>query len=590
LTGHRADDPAENAIPAMGPATILAEPRIAIPAQARGAIPGQTQAPAPGQTQAPALAQTPAPALAPRPEAGPPPEAESPPAPQATGLPQPRSGRHHHRARRSIPALLVLSGILVVQAALSVRLVWANTAFNDEALYLWSGRWEIAHLLHGTPIPQFQRYFSGAPVIYPVIGAIAGAHGGLAAARLLSLAFMLGTTVLLYGAAGRLFGRRAGACAAAVFAFLGPVQFLGSFATYDAMAIFLLALASWLVIAGRRRASEPLLVLAGLVLALADATKYATALWDPVVILLAALTATRGGWLRRGLRSVRLAAYAGGAVAAALFLLGGPSYVAGILFTTLARQPGTVSAGSVLRDAAPWIGIVLLLALRSVVVARGWREQALCATLAAAVLLAPLEQARIHTSVSLEKHVAFGAWFGAIAAGYVLSRAIDASKYWRWRIAPATAAVVLGFGLLQASTFDARWPDASRATAVMSRVAAGTRGPILAEEDEVFRYYLRLPPGRTYPLKGFSYWDGPARKELTGIPALRLAIRHHYFGGVELDYWSPDEIGYETAISAAVRATPGYRLIARIPWHDGAGSNFFLIWTYNPSPPEGRAP
>jgi 4-amino-4-deoxy-L-arabinose transferase-like glycosyltransferase len=509
------------------------------------------------------------------------PGAEPPPSQPTRGKP-----------RRGIPlrasAPLLLLGVLAVQAGLSLRLVWANTAFNDEALYLWSGRWEIAHLLHGATIPQFQRYFSGAPVIYPIIGAIADAHGGLAAARLLSLGFMLATTVLLYGATSRLFGRRAAVCAAALFAFLGPVQFLGSFATYDAMAIFLLALASWLVIMARGWQSEPLLVLAGLVLALADATKYATTLWDPVVILLAGLTATRGGWLRRSFRSVRLAVYAGGVVTVALSAAGG-SYLAGILFTTLARQAGIVSSGGVLRDAAPWIGIVLLLAMRSVVVARGRRQVALCAVLAAAVLLAPLEQARIHTAISLEKHVAFGAWFGAIAAGYVLAHAVENSKYWRWRIAAATAAVVLGFGVLQASTFDARWPDAARATAAMSRVVTGTRGPILAEEDEVFRYYLRLPPGRTYTLKGFSYWDVPARKELTGIPALRLAIRHHYFSGVELDYTFPNEASYAAAVSAAVRATPGYRLIARIPWRDGASSNFYLIWTYEPSLTGGKA-
>jgi 4-amino-4-deoxy-L-arabinose transferase-like glycosyltransferase len=481
-----------------------------------------------------------------------------------------------------VSAPLLLLGVLAVQAGLSLRLVWANTAFNDEALYLWSGRWEIAHRLHGVAIPQFQRYFSGAPVIYPVIGAFADAHGGLVAARLLSLGFMLATTVLLYGSTARLFGLRAAVCAAAVFGFLGPVQFLGSFATYDAMALFLLALASWLVIIGRGRASEPLLIVAGLVLALADATKYATALWDPVVILLAGLTAARGGWLRCNFRSLRLAVYAGGAVAVAL-LLGGRSYLAGVLFTTLARQAGTVSAGNVLRDAAPWIGIVLLLALRSVVVARGRRELALCAVLAVAVLLAPLEQARIHTSVSLEKHVAFGAWFAAIAAGYVLARAIEDSKYWKWRIAPATAALVLGFGVLQATAFDSQWPDASRATAVMSHVVAGTRGPILAEQDEVFRYYLRLAPGRTHTLKGFYYWDAAAGKELKGIPALRLAIRHHYFEDVELDYSFRNEADYEAAITAAVKSTPGYRLIARIPWHDGESSNFFLVWTYNPA-------
>jgi hypothetical protein len=495
--------------------------------------------------------------------------------------------RHRHRAKRQFRLLPLLFGVLAIQALLSIRLIWANTAFNDEALYLWSGRWEIAHLLHGTQVPQFQRYFSGAPVIYPVIGAFANSLGGLAAARLLSLAFMLGTTVLLYHATSRLFGRQAGVCAAAVFAFLGPVQFLGSFATYDAMAIFLLALSSWLVIEARGRMSEPLLIIAALVLALADATKYATALWNPVVFLLAALTAASGGWLRCSARALRMLAYTGLLVWAALARLGGPSYLAGILFTTLARQAGTVSPGNVLRDAAPWIGIVLLLALRSVVLAQGRRERTLCAVLAAAVLLAPLEQARIHTSVSLQKHVAFGAWFGAIAAGYVLARAVEHSKYWKWRIVPATAAVVLGFGFLQARAFDERWPDSATATAAMSRLVTGTHGPILAEEDEVFRYYLGLPPGRTYTLKGFFYWDMPARKELTGIAALRLAIGRHYFDEVELDFTFPDQLGYETAILNAVRANPGYHMIAKIPWRDGSASNYFLIWRYESPPPGG---
>ena len=56
--------------------------------------------------------------------------------------------------------------VLAVQAVLSVRLVWADTAFQDEATYLWAGHLEWAHWLHGTPIPPFPTYFSGAPVIY----------------------------------------------------------------------------------------------------------------------------------------------------------------------------------------------------------------------------------------------------------------------------------------------------------------------------------------------------------------------------------------------------------------------------------------
>ena len=57
---------------------------------------------------------------------------------------------------------------------------------------------------------------------------------------------MLGATVLLHGVTKRIFDRLSAAFAAALFAALGSAQFLGAFATYDAMALFLLATATWL--------------------------------------------------------------------------------------------------------------------------------------------------------------------------------------------------------------------------------------------------------------------------------------------------------------------------------------------------------
>ena len=120
------------------------------------------------------------------------------PAPAARRLPA---------ARVLNPSLLLL--ILIGQACLSARLIWANTAFQDEALYLWAGRLELAHWLHGASIPAFPTYFSGAPALYPPLGALANDLGGLAAARILSLLLMLGATALLWCTASMLFGRRA---------------------------------------------------------------------------------------------------------------------------------------------------------------------------------------------------------------------------------------------------------------------------------------------------------------------------------------------------------------------------------------------
>jgi hypothetical protein len=103
-----------------------------------------------------------------------------------------------------------LLAVLTAQSGLSIRLIWSNTAYQDEALYLWTGHVEITHLLYHGPIPQLQTYMSGAPVMYPIIGAIADSYGGLAAARALSLVFMLAATTLLYLTASRLFGWRRG--------------------------------------------------------------------------------------------------------------------------------------------------------------------------------------------------------------------------------------------------------------------------------------------------------------------------------------------------------------------------------------------
>src|SRR2546429_8870121 len=220
-----------------------------------------------------------------------PPTSAAPPAAQTTAgthaAPRPR-----RTARLRVPGNWALLAVLAVQAALSLRLIWANTAFQDEALYLWAGHLEWARLLHGTPIPPFPSYFSGAPIIYPPLAALADSAGGLVTARILSLVFMLGATALLWASARLLFGRRAAFFAAALFAMLGPTLHLGSFATYDAMSLFLVALASWLVVrAGDRQDATGWMVAAGAALAVAHATSYPSALFDPLGLVLALLPA-----------------------------------------------------------------------------------------------------------------------------------------------------------------------------------------------------------------------------------------------------------------------------------------------------------
>ena len=183
----------------------------------------------------------------------------------------------------------VLVLIMVLQALLTLRM--SNTAFEDEGLYLYVGHLEIRHFLHGAALQgDYPSYFSGAPVLYPVLGALADSVGGLAAARALSLLEMLAVTGLIYAMSRRLFNERVGLCAAVLYAVGEPALFLGHLATYDATALFLLTLAAWLVVRLADHTS-PLCLLAAPVLALAVATKYATLLFVPSVVGLAGLAA-----------------------------------------------------------------------------------------------------------------------------------------------------------------------------------------------------------------------------------------------------------------------------------------------------------
>jgi 4-amino-4-deoxy-L-arabinose transferase-like glycosyltransferase len=493
--------------------------------------------------------------------------------PESASAPRAVAPAAESRAARLLARLAAgpwpLPGILLVQALLCLRLVWSTTAFQDEGLYLWAGRLEWAHWLHGGSVPDFPAYFSGAPVFYPPLAALAGHAGGLAAARLLSLCCMLAATALLYAVAKRLLGRGPAIAGAATFATLGSVQFLGALATFDALTISLLALASWLALragSGGRR-GELWLVACAVVMVLADAAKYAGLLWNPVVIALAVF-ATRGPWRQALRRGIRLAAYVA-ALIAGLLALAGHSYLTGVLSTTLSRPASTVPALRVLGIGAEWIGAVVLLAIIGAVAVtrlRDWRLTVLAWVLVAAALLAPAEQARIHTSFSLFKHVGFGAWFACIMAGYglaAMARYFASARETNSNSLSVLLVVLLAmFGVgLSGAAFGA-WPNSSRMISDLAPVIQRTGCPCLVAESDVVHYYLERQTLHDDLTTVFvlSYRDGG--RELSGIPAYRAAIRDHYFRLVEID---PSELPsvYLPVVQALSAAR--YRLVDSTP-------------------------
>lgn len=486
---------------------------------------------------------------------------------------------------KQIAPVWPLLAILVLQAGLSLRLVWSNTAFQDEALYLWSGHMEWGHWLKGTPVPNFASYFSGAPVLYPPLGALVDGIGGLAAARLLSLVFMLGATVLLWSSADRLFGRRAALGAAAIFAVLGVTQFLGAFATYDAMALFLLALASWVTVRARGRAGEPLLFVAAAVVVLANATKYASALWDPVVIGLAILSPPKLSPVRAIFRGFRMAAYVAVLIGVALYFAG-EGYMHGILFTTVNRQVAETSqsAYTVLHDSFDWVGIIFVLALLGLVTA--WRatsrERMLVAVLTAAILLAPAEQARIHTTISLHKHVTFGAWFAAIAVGYGLARVSRVHRWKGWRISFAVAIYAAVIGGIQASSMYVQgWPGTAQTMDVLGNVMPQAGCPCMLSDYTIADYYLNIqsPSWQITGPYSFDYYSNAKRHELNGPDAYVYAVKEHYFTIVQLDPQASPSV-YST-LSQTLAHTPGYREIEAL--HNSLTPRLPIqVWRYEP--------
>jgi hypothetical protein len=514
--------------------------------------------------------------------------------PASQGPPAPRSG----------PSLATIGLVCVLafQAIVSLRLIWSNTAFLDEATYLYAGHVVLDHLLTGAPIPAYSTYFSGAPVIYPPLAAMANNLGGLAAARLLSLGCMLGATSFLWAVTSRLAGRLAAFFAAALFAALGPTQYLGAFATYDAMALFFLAAASWAAVAASQRAEPGTYVLgAAVLLVLANATKYATGLFDPVVAVLVLTTITERQGLKPALSRTGYFVVAVTSMIGLLLAIAGPWYLTGVMSTTLARANGNSPPLVVITSSAKWIGALVVLGLFGAVAAptRSCRDRVIAirlAVLAAAGLLVTANQARIHTATSLSKHVDFGAWFAAVVAGYLLARMCRAS--WRTSAGAVAGGAAIGcllvplaiIGRVQGADFYQEWPNSTQVVKILGQLTRSHPGNYLAEDYDVPAYYLEneVTWQRWSNTWYFTYTPRGSTRQLLGIPAWRAAVLDHYFSLIVLDFGDTARI--DSYVTKAIRQSGDYHVIAEAPDWDSFGTGQFTIWAYQPKAhPPARA-
>ena len=508
----------------------------------------------------------------------------------------PRRGRHssgntrfpESSRRRKWVSRAVLLAILAVQAVLSLRM--QNTAFEDEALYLTAGHQELAHLLYGVPLPSdYASFFSGSPVLYPILGALADTWGGLAAARHVSLLAMLTTTALLYSLTRRLFNERVGLCAAVIFSVTESAIFLGNFATYDAPALGLLALSAWIAV--RTAAFRwPVYLLAAPVAALAVGTKYAALLFVPTIVVLAALSA----WPYRGRRAlippVALTIAMVALLAGALHLAG-HDYLLAVKGTTTARAHGTTPTIALLKDCLLWGSLPFALAVIGTVAyalrpsnepgermappGSRLRRIALGVVLTGTALLAPADQIHLHTATSFQKHIGFGLFFAAPMAGVGLARIIG-DHFRRAQVGVAIWGLSLMLGMVQANDIFNSWSNSRPLVAELSRfLEPGAH--YLVEAAEVPTYYLRGNPeakASQFVTTYFISYTGQNGTTMYGNAGFEAAVRQGYFHVIAYD--DTATVPLDKILARMLKADSSYRLAAALPNSDGIGT--YYIW------------
>jgi hypothetical protein len=498
-----------------------------------------------------------------------------------------------------------LAMILAAQAVLSARLIWNfKPAGPDEARYIWAGHQLFYELWHGGGSPYFETYFSGAPVFFSPIAAIADHIGGIAEVRLMNLCFMLCATVLLFVITRRLFGYLAALTAVVLFSGLGLAHDIGVYGNYDSLALMLMAAATYCAVRSNER--KWLLLLPAALLA-ANAAKYMTLLFDPVVIAIAALQA-QGGWKRIWQRAGALTV----SVIALLILitaLAGGAYVKGIIYTTVNR-PSHAPAFSgafpatrfILLESWSWIGVPLVLGACAVLLALARRSDgkrtALLAVLLAAGIGVTLEALHLHSDESMRQHDPFSAWYAVIAAGYFVSTAIGSLRFSKALAASAVLACVIlavpywtiNMAIAQANyepcagcrTGDVGIPASYSYYRMVDpylhsgRLLVGYESFQLTYDSGInvpwFRLfddiYLKYPiPGRGGDSHGQT--PGPTCLSirphcmyLEGPAAYRAAIRAHWFSLISMYKGHFDAVDDQVIIQA-VEHTPGYVVLTR---------------------------
>ena len=476
-----------------------------------------------------------------------------------------------------VKSWLVVGAVLACQAILAASLT--NTAFQDEALYLYAGKDVLAN---PAAIAEYASYFSGLPLFYPVIGGLLDGLGGLELARALSTLAMLSVTPAIFGATRTLFGERAAYAAIAVFAAVGSVAFVSRLATYDALSLAFLAWAAYFAVSSSR---GPLWHALACVVACAAAVaaKYAAAGFVPSIALLLLLAP---GLTRRGrvvAMSSAVVTSAGLAGLALLILRHIPALAQGLSATTTSRVATSQAGASVLLThmaavdgpivAAALAGAAALALTRAPAAAQ-FRSLALLV----AVAVVPVYHSVTQERTSFDKHLAYAAAFAAPLAGLAIDRLVV--RRMGLVIAGIALAGLVLIGEGQAHLmFYGGWGNSAPMIAALRETLRADDAQGLAQAAEVPRYYLDDSGGApSLEWTGLYYfvYTPPGEEQVSGEDAYQDAVRDCYFDVVVLLPDSGDRLA--SLLTQELDATACYDPVASVPSPNMPATDTARIW------------
>lgn len=492
-------------------------------------------------------------------------------------------------ARRHMLAGMTMSRwslplILAFQALLSLALLH-NTAFQDEALYLYAGRQIWQQWLGGPPsLDNYSYYFSGYPYVYPIIGGGFDMLGGLELARSFSLVCMLVVTACGYYVTKRLFNQKSAIFAAVFFVCQGPVLFLSRLATFDSLCLCLLAVGVVLAVHASL-AQRPWQALAiGPFLVLAFGAKYAALLFiPPVLAILLFCTLLKRGWIsmlvRGTLGALSLALV--GTLTAVIVIHFDPAMLHALAATTTNRTAIlTATRLGLAEHVVEMVGLSFAIGLFGLVFA-GKKHVLIAFLFFGSAMLVPAYHIYKAEVISLDKHLGYSMFFMMPVAGLALASlsnfrlAIPPGRYWLSGLALCLVLFLIGTG--EAQNMFSSWPPTNNLAYVFKTQVRAASGRYLAEQFEVSRYYLA---DDTYNwqwtgLDFFEYTDKQGHYYF-GDEAYVKAVNDGYFDLIQLNYG----FNAQTAIIIlqAIEHSKKYALIAKIPYQDSYGVGYFWLW------------